>query len=656
MKQQLLNLFTLIGVCTMMYAQTTFEAKVTIDPDTGDNPYTMATGLIDDDEFLDIIVGTDVDHTLIWYKNNGDGTFIKQSPIPNTLINIGGIKLVDINGNGNLDIVAGGFGSYAAATYGVGSKLVWFANDGSGNFGGEQLITDAYNGLSGLFVGNIDGDSTIDIAATSSVDNEIIWIANPTGDGVFDTPTLIDNTLTSPGAINMKDIDADGDLDIVTATAAYSGADVVEIYRNNLAIDGIVSFTKDATSVATGKTGIFNATFEDLDGDTDLDILVTEVSFGSGPVGNLYWYEEDGLGGYTETIFTTSIVNPAVAQHKDLDNDGLNDIILSSGTSGAGDDIVWFKNNGGTYGSELTIDATSSQAFVYNVADYDVDGDLDIASSAYNQDQLNYFENLKVTKTNALVLTGVYDGPLAGGTPKGVEIFVLQDIPDLSIFGLGSANNGGGSDGQEFTFPAVAATTGQYIYVSSESVQFANFFGQPTDYTTGAMSINGDDAVELFENGVVIDTYGDINTNGDGEIWDYTDGWAYRVTATGPDGATFIPSNWTYSGLDELEGGTDNASASTPFPIGTYEDTLSLNTLNSSSFSMYPNPNNSGFITISSSNTGAVNLVIFDAIGKAITNKVITNNRVDISTLSPGLYYVNLTQNNTVTTKKLIVY
>ena len=57
-----------------------------------------------------------------------------------------------------------------------------------------------------------------------------------------------------------------------------------------------------------------------------------------------------------------------------------------------------------------------------------------------------------------LIITGAYDGPLSGGTPKGVELYAINDISNLSGYGLGSANNGGGTDGQEFTFPAVAVT------------------------------------------------------------------------------------------------------------------------------------------------------------------------------------------------------
>ncbi|MDP6583336.1 MAG: hypothetical protein QF535_01685, partial [Anaerolineales bacterium] len=105
-----------------------------------------------------------------------------------------------------------------------------------------------------------------------------------------------------------------------------------------------------------------------------------------------------------------------------------------------------------------------------------------------------------------LVITAVYDGPLSGGTPKGVELYVINDIPDLSIYGIGSANNGGGSDGEEFTLPAEAATAGSFIYISSNDTSFIDYFGFPPNYVSSSMGINGDDAVELFQNGVVFDT------------------------------------------------------------------------------------------------------------------------------------------------------
>jgi hypothetical protein len=169
-----------------------------------------------------------------------------------------------------------------------------------------------------------------------------------------------------------------------------------------------------------------------------------------------------------------------------------------------------------------------------------------------------------------LIITSVYDGPLAGGLPKGVELYVLNDIPDLSVYGIGAANNGGGTDGEEFSFPAAVVSAGSYLYIASEAIEFQNYFGFAPDYTSGFMAINGDDAIELFENGAVIDVFGDINVDGTGQPWDYEDGWASRDDATGPDGTTFSLANWSFSGPNALDGTTTNSTAGTPIPIGTY--------------------------------------------------------------------------------------
>ena len=69
-----------------------------------------------------------------------------------------------------------------------------------------------------------------------------------------------------------------------------------------------------------------------MDGDSNLDILVTELDISLGN-GLFLWFEENGAGGYTRTVITTSIGNPSVAQIKDLDDDGFNDMVLSSGAS-----------------------------------------------------------------------------------------------------------------------------------------------------------------------------------------------------------------------------------------------------------------------------------------------------------------------------------
>lgn len=189
------------------------------------------------------------------------------------------------------------------------------------------------------------------------------------------------------------------------------------------------------------------------------------------------------------------------------------------------------------------------------------------------------------TGTSPLIIAGVADPqPSDGGGgntagPKMIELYVVQDIPDLSIYGVGVANNGGGTDGIEFTFPAVAASAGDCItYTDSlNEANFEAFFGFAPTFLVpsggvSASGVNGDDAIELFENGIVVDVFGDPDVDGTGTAWEYQDGWAYRNFGEGPNGGVFDETKWIYSGTDALQDNvhTMNSQFDNPFPACTY--------------------------------------------------------------------------------------
>ena len=286
-------------------------------------------------------------------------------------------------------------------------------------------------------------------------------------------------------------------------------------------------------------------------------------------------------------------------------------------------------------------------------------GDITITSTGVADEIITVNGNSFAANTNSLVITGVFDAPLTGGTPKGIELYVINDIDDLSSFGVGSANNGGGTDGQEFTFPADAVSAGTFIYVASEVDQFTAFFGFAPTYNAGSvMSINGDDAIELFENGSVSDTFGDINIDGNGEAWEYLDGWAYRNDDTGPEGATFTSTNWTYSGANALDGESDNASATTPFPTGTYSNTTASTSNNTiTGFNAYPNPVKGNSLTVTTSSTEAKTVNIFNVLGRKVFSQRFSsmNKTMDISGISSGVYIMKVSEGNNIATKKLII-
>lgn len=263
-----------------------------------------------------------------------------------------------------------------------------------------------------------------------------------------------------------------------------------------------------------------------------------------------------------------------------------------------------------------------------------------------------------------MFLTGVFDGPLPGGLPKAIEIYVINDIADLSTYGVGSANNGGGTDGVEAVFSG-SASAGDYIWVASEAVEFENYLGIAPTFVSNAANINGDDAIELFANvtddgqgnisGNVIDIFGDIDLDGTGEPWDYLDGWAYRNDDTGPDGTTFVLENWLFSGVDANDDESSNDTAANPWPIGTYTAPLSVVESFATSLNLYPNPVRNGLVTIKTNNNQPIQVVVFDVLGKQVISQRVSNNTLNVSALKAGVYIVQVTQNNTTSTRKLII-
>ena len=129
---------------------------------------------------------------------------------------------------------------------------------------------------------------------------------------------------------------------------------------------------------------------------------------------------------------------------------------------------------------------------------------------------------------------------------------------------------GGGTDGQEATLPVLSATAGERIYVGSSPDGWYAVFGFTPDLSDGALGVNGNDAIELYRDGTVIDVFGQIDVNGADTNWDYTNGYAYRTSHTGPNQSEFNPGHWTVveGGLADLDEAATSAVISSVF--GTY--------------------------------------------------------------------------------------
>lgn len=74
-----------------------------------------------------------------------------------------------------------------------------------------------------------------------------------------------------------------------------------------------------------------------------------------------------------------------------------------------------------------------------------------------------------------------------------------------------------------------------------------------------------------------------------------------------------------------------------------------------SNFSLYPNPANSGIITIKTTVPGENQVSIVDVLGKTVLSTTILNDQINISNLSSGVYLVRVGKVKAVATKKLVL-
>ena len=468
-------------------------------------------------------------------------------------------------------------------------------------------------------------------------DNKAFEIYNPTGAMVDLSDYIVyrndDGAATSTASLSLSGMLASGDVfvvanalasagvlaeaDITDAIASYTGNDALYLVKvstgDTLDIIGEIGVDPGTGwTVGTGATNDFTLVRMTAiqQGSTDWSVGQTEWDvFPVDMIDSLGGHTQDACGtpcvptasSITETacdtytapdgmtyttsgMYTATIMNVAGCDSVITIDLTVNTSTMSSLTEVACDS---FTLNGTTY----MFSGTYTQTIANTVGcDSIITLNLDITptpgapvisgtTNYCNGDTPTALTASGTSLNDSLIISGVMDGTLPGGFPKMVELYVLEDIADLSSYGLGCANNGGGTDGEEFTFPAVSVTAGTYIHISNDSVNFNTFMGFFPDFTDGlATNNNGDDAIELFHNGSVIDVFGDINMDGTGTAWDYVDGWVYRKDNSVPNGGNFIVGEWDYSGVSAMVGQGTNAGAPNPFPTGTYSYAVPVTT------------------------------------------------------------------------------
>jgi FG-GAP-like repeat len=338
-------------------------------------PRTVFAADIDGAGDADIISATFIGFGISWYENtDGVGSFGPKQVISATAENIWSVYAADIDSDGDLDVLA-------VST--TNSEITWYENtDGTGTFGAKQIISTAADQPTSVYAADMDSDGDIDVLSASYNDDEIAWYENTDGAGTFGTQQIISTTADNAQSVFAADVDGDGDLDVLSASA---NDDKIAWYENTNG-SGTFGTQQIISTSADWANSVFTA---DVDGDGDLDVLSA-----SGLDNKIAWYENtDGAGIFgTQQIISTVAIDAQSVFAADMDNDGDIDVLSASYDD---DKIAWYENTdgAGTFGSQQVISTAADGAYSVFATDVDGDGDLDALSVSVRDDKIAWYEN-----------------------------------------------------------------------------------------------------------------------------------------------------------------------------------------------------------------------------------------------------------------------
>jgi len=332
-----------------------FEGKRTLD--IVNRPQALFVADIDKDGDNDIVVGSRDEKKITIFYNNGLYAFPQKKEITMPSGGINKIEILDLNGNGFLDIVSGH----------QDGAIYWTKNSGNNNFLTPQLITGNAGYGTGFGFININQDFYLDLVFTSEYNNTLNYAINNSGFG-FISETTIDSSIQDPRNLIIKDFDKDGNDDIIIS---YTGDDKIAWVKNKL-FESFAPVKEITNNVYNPE----NFLIEDLDNDNSLEVIVASYQENIAQSQKLSIFKNiPNTDTYLENIINLPLSAVSVVRIADLNNDGNNDII--SGFKS----IVWNKNYGnGLFSSHYMVsnDNTTNQVSDIQIKDLNSDGWLDI--------------------------------------------------------------------------------------------------------------------------------------------------------------------------------------------------------------------------------------------------------------------------------------
>ena len=161
---------------------------------------------MDEDGDYDVIGADYTNGHINWYENNGSESFTKNTIDNSDMTNAWDIKVGDVDGDGDLDVV--GMASTNNST--ADDKIVLYRNNGSEAFT-EFVVDDDLNRPYKFRMTDIDNDGDLDMMVGSRDEDKVIWYENVDGGYILGlslsgTPSGAETVTVSPASSAIFDV------------------------------------------------------------------------------------------------------------------------------------------------------------------------------------------------------------------------------------------------------------------------------------------------------------------------------------------------------------------------------------------------------------------------------------------------------------------
>lgn len=386
----------------------------------------------------------------------------------------------------------------------------------------------------------------------------------------------------------------------------------------------------------------------DFNQDGYMDLIMNGYN-GTENIVNLYINNTDG----SYTLTQTDIIGTTNGRIRtaDFNNDNLSDIIITGvDTSGTYSARVYLQNAQGDF--DLKTNSLMDNYFGdIAILDGDADGDLDILLTGFD---LNYTPNAKFYLNDG---TGIFTEK----TDAGIEgiYFSSSSVADYDMDGdLDILINGFNTSYTAET--ALYSNDGSNIFTKLTSTPFENLYFGTADFVDSDLDGDMDIFITGQNSSSVSKSYFYKNDNGvysiDQAITDTILGLSISTTYW-EDYDNDLDLDLIYSGFDttstrQIRVYINNLNEPT-FEYASIE-TTDKNSL----FTLFPNPNDGEFsIRLNHFSTQKAIYSIYDITGKLITNGQIENyeKKINISHIKKGTYILKLATNDAVYTEKFSI-